>query len=273
MAALEGGNRDLKLEELVLLSSVIRALGGWDQPFIPPGVFVDLGKNSFVEASAIGRMVSQLCDQSVVPEAPAQAHVEEVDELGVIEVPPVPEGFENDKDVARHAVVYNRIFYTLWPGMAGSRLHRHIGSELDVRMAERIQWPSERSFEGADMVHIFACGIWGRSPGEERDARTSMRGDYESKRALQSARGHVTRELIGEIQGEIDRRWPEVEKILDGLEVALTDPVKISEWRRESFEIEKDARLAWHMKQNQGMSNAERESAFASIWRGKKKRK
>ncbi|MFE4921280.1 hypothetical protein [Streptomyces sp. NPDC056661] len=218
-------------------------------------------------ALAVGRLVSQLCDQPIPPKAATQELVEEVDELGSIESPPVLEGFENDQNLAQRVIVYNRIFYTLWPSMAGSRVHQHAGSELNVRMAERIEWPSERRFEGASMLHIFSFGLWGRSAGEERDERTSTRGEYETRRALQSARGHVTRELIGELQEEIDRRWPEVEEILSGLEAALADPIKISEWNRESNEIEKDVRLAWHMKKAEGMTKSERESTVSAILR------
>ena len=55
-------------------------------------------------------------------------------------------------------------------------------------------------------VAIFSKDLWGRPLSAERDARVVGRlGEFPSKRSLQAHRGHVTRELSGELGAHLDK--------------------------------------------------------------------
>ncbi|MGW3738031.1 hypothetical protein [Streptomyces sp. NPDC005148] len=134
-------------------------------------------------------------------------------------------------------------------------------------MAERIARPDDGKPVDIQLVVVFALGLWGRSPGEERDARTAERGEYDTKRALQSARGHVTRELISELQVEVDRRWPELEKIFGELERVIDDEVKLQEWVDQTHELEKNSNLDLYMK-DASQGKGKTESRASGLFRG-----
>jgi transcriptional regulator with XRE-family HTH domain len=72
-------------------------------------------------------------------------------------------------------------------------------------------------------VAYTARELWGRGLAEERDARLHERGDVpESPRALQAARGHITRALIAELEPAI-RRYEELRGQPDGITVEKTE--------------------------------------------------
>jgi transcriptional regulator with XRE-family HTH domain len=80
-------------------------------------------------------------------------------------------------------------------------------------------------------VAYTAREMWGRGLAEERDARLAERGDVpDTPRALQAARGHVTRTLIAELEPAI-RRYEElrgqpdfvVEKTERGIRITLEE--------------------------------------------------
>ncbi|MET8404512.1 helix-turn-helix transcriptional regulator [Streptomyces sp900116325] len=61
--------------------------------------------------------------------------------------------------------------------------------ETDRKVAARLDMPPEE-------VASLAIELWGRSVGEERDARAGVSG---SARSVQAVRGHVTRTLVAEL--------------------------------------------------------------------------
>ncbi|MFI0772350.1 helix-turn-helix domain-containing protein [Streptomyces sp. NPDC021218] len=255
IAALEGGNRDIRLDELVPLRAVIASLGGWDEPFLPPEERIILNERTSIRAGALGTLFDQLCMPS--DNEPPTPELNEELELGTLENTPAIDDFERSQEVARGIVVYDLMFYTFWPrgDFSVSRSLSRLG-EMTYRVAEKLTRPDGREVDPY-MVVVFAEGMWGHHVGDERDARTSKRGKYDSKRALQSARGHVTRELIEELQQEIDARWPQMKAIFDSLEAVIDDESALNEWTQNAHAVERKVKY--------GMDDKVIREALASI--------
>lgn len=239
VAALEAGNRDLKLEELILLNALIKKLGGWDRPFLPPHERVLVGGVAVMEAVNVGRQIRRLCSE---PSSDRKGEASAVDDdlsLGELEnIAPGDLSVRGLQRLARGLLTYRLMLARLYPRdyMSVDPIGG-IHSEINRKVAERLVRPDGRAEVTSGIVCVFAFGLWGRSVGDERDHRTSLRGEYDSKRALQSARGHVTRELIAELQSEMDARWPEVREILDEREAAIEaageDREALRKWQQE----------------------------------------
>jgi transcriptional regulator with XRE-family HTH domain len=73
------------------------------------------------------------------------------------------------------------------------------GGVLEQRIARRFKVDVRR-------VVAAARQRWGRSISEERDRRTEGAPAGASKRALQTLRGHVTRELLAELRPDLSTR-------------------------------------------------------------------
>lgn len=235
VASLESGNRDLSVNELLLLPSIIKKLGGWEEPLVPSDARLLINESLWMPASQIPSHVFALFAPSATPQK-LEAGVEPVEDedllLGSTE--------EEDHDsverriaTARRVVVYEYMFRRLWPQRSDMEFVRFlVGLEISRKVADRIVTPDGQRADSS-LVHVFGLGLWGRTVGAERDARADARGSYETKRALQSARGHVTRELIEELQAEINRRWPEVTEILEELEKAVEAKGGFEAWEKK----------------------------------------
>ncbi|MFD4524868.1 helix-turn-helix domain-containing protein [Streptomyces sp. NPDC058470] len=240
VAALEAGNRDLSINELLLIPSMIKKLGGWDQPLIPPDTRVMINENLWMSASQIPSHVFSLLAPTArpekIPEDAVALEEEETVLLGGVEHQS-SDSPELQREIAKSVVVYEVMFRELWPNRADTPwAGLTVGMEVASRVAERITMPD--GFKPKrQLIQAFALGMWGRNIGDERDARTAARGTYETKRALQSARGHVTRELIEEIQAEIDRRWNEVVDVYEELDQSLGTDEAFAEWREKAMRV------------------------------------
>ncbi|MGW7424391.1 helix-turn-helix domain-containing protein [Streptomyces sp. NPDC054813] len=239
VAALEAGNRELSFGEILLLPTLFRKLGGWDKPIIPGETQVMISDSTWIPAHQIPGHALALMAPTALPERRQQEAAPLEDEsflLGGIENEDVSLP-RNRRRVVMLVSVYEYMYYTLWPEKFGTRYTSSPGSfEINRRVAERITTPDgERPANG--LVEAFALGMYGRTLGEERDARADERGTYETKRALQSARGHVTRELIDELQAEITRRWPEIQEVLTKTEEAVSTDMGLSKWDQELSDL------------------------------------
>lgn len=244
VAALEGGNRDLRFEELILLSSVVYKLGGWEEPLIPPDATFRLTDTAVsIPGEAFKALVRMTQPSKFVRARPIDEE-DEVIRLGAIEVAPKEAEFARMQKVARSVVVFDRILHELWPEKASQRMRARSGlSELVMRMAERIKWPDTMEPIQPQLVEVLSIAAWGRSPADERDARTADRGSYETKRALQSARGHVTRELIEELQFMMGVHYVRIREVFDHLESVIDNEKQLRKWRDESYRMERHARF------------------------------
>jgi transcriptional regulator with XRE-family HTH domain len=254
IAALEAGNRDLRLEELIVLGAAINHLGGWGQPFIPGNAEFKVTGLAHMYVSEAFRSLMKLTIPSEVEKPSGESQEgEELMRLGAIETPRVNK-FEKQQSVARNVIVFDRILHVLWPEQAGVGVRSFAGNtELGFRMAERVRWPDSGEPIDPSLVGTLAYGTWGRPLAEERDARTDARGSYETKRALQSARGHVTRELIDELQTTLNSRYTEIREILNGLESVIHHEGALNDWVNDSYAIEdRVKRAGYRAKSNSG---------------------
>lgn len=90
-----------------------------------------------------------------------------------------------------------------WPHNSDPRYVQDKPDEAEVKAAKRLDTTPH-------FVAYAAREFWGHGLAAEREARLSERGELpEGKRALQSARGHITRVLLAEL-----------EPVVRGLEVA-----------------------------------------------------
>lgn len=231
VAALEAGNRDLSVAEFLLLPSMIKKLGGWDEPLIPPTARIRLNENLWIQANQIPSFAFALLAPSSIPDHPP---LEEEEDLGVLENDPAPESLSVRQQIARRVVLYEYILLKLWPEQRKNMDSYSIMHSVEIakKVADRISTPNGTS-PPWQAVQVFSWGLWGRSIGDERDARTKSRGDYTTKRALQSARGHVTRELIEELQAAISERWGEVQQAEERMESLIGSNDGMEAWEDE----------------------------------------
>ncbi|MFJ9394618.1 helix-turn-helix domain-containing protein [Streptomyces californicus] len=231
VAALEAGNRDLSAAELLLLPSIIRKLGGWDEPLIPPTARIKLNESLWISPSQVPSYALALVTPSSIPQ---HIPLEEEDELGLIDNDPGPDSVSVRQNVARRVLVFDYVLLSLWPEQRRNRESRNLthGMEIAKKVADRIVTPSG-SNPAWQLVQVMSLGLWGQSIGDERDARAAARGDYQTKRALQSARGHVTRELIEEMQAEINERWGFIQQAYEKMEGLIGTEEGLTVWEDE----------------------------------------
>lgn len=238
VASLEAGTRDLSVAELLMLPSVMRKLGGWEEPLIPASEIVRINDAVVLPPYSLQSFFLAPFSPTALPESLRENDVmDEILLLGSIETPKRASGFQQSQNTARDVTVYNYIYFKLWPrGQAEERATSLLGGyEIYATMADRLTTPRGRP--DVFLVSAFALGMWGRPAGEERDARVDERR-FRNKRALQSARGHATRALIEEMQHEIDERWPEVQEAFDELERVIDSKEKLAEWKEKVSELE-----------------------------------
>lgn len=229
VAALEGGSRDLKLEEFFLLSPLIGRLGGWDKPLVRSNEKVALSDSQWVRSDILlNFFVSSLVVGNEVSNEDA--------ELETVEDWDPPSGFEAAKSYARNFEIYGVIRIVVWGKCPDYSPGARIANETAATFAARLTRPDGKPVS-AELANAISYGLWDKSPGAERDARTRSRGQYETKRALQSARGHVSRELIKELQQELDLKWPEIEKQLRELDEAMRSEKAFKAWRKRADRI------------------------------------
>ncbi|WP_438312263.1 helix-turn-helix domain-containing protein [Streptomyces sp. HUAS TT3] len=110
-----------------------------------------------------------------------------------------------------------------WPAHAAAQHTQETPDEAEAKAAKRLGTT-------AHYVAYAARDTWGRGLAAEREARLRERGELpEGKRALQSARGHITRALVAELEpvvkvyeAEREREGREEAENFDPSEIALT---------------------------------------------------
>ncbi|MEH0578948.1 helix-turn-helix transcriptional regulator [Streptomyces sp. B21-108] len=242
VAALEAGTRSLSIGEFLLIPALVAQLGGWNEPlFSPTDRIIVSGSLSMTADKLPNAMIGYL-----TPLKDTQTHLRgsrdrvEDEELGAI-VREEGEGKANqmseenkhrvNKSVARNNV-YWRVLFTLDPNVDLEKWKEVITLDYEITrtVASRLTSPKEPNGVNQLLARVFAFAMYGQSLGAERDQRADLRGPYASRRALQSARGHATREIIEELQESIDTRWPEVEPVFRELESVIEDPASLRKW-------------------------------------------
>lgn len=232
VAALEAGNRELSVAEFLSLSFILADLGGWDEPLLPPDELLYLSDSAGIHAARMPNLMFALVSPSLIPKRSIQDD-DDIIALGALENERERSDFEVNVSIAKNVHFYEWMFFRFFPDahVVGYNTSEGAYQEITRTIDRRLSTPSGGR-PGVRIVHTFALGMWGRPPGVERDARTNERGDYDSRRALQSARGHVTRELIDELQEEINKRWPEILEMTDDLDRAVRNQESLNEWEK-----------------------------------------
>lgn len=229
VASLERGNREISVEELLLLPLIIRALGGWNEPLIPVSEKIQINETMLMMANNLADSILSLISPTAFTH---QSPEHDLVQLGALAKHQNLNDFQAKQVTARHFTVFEYILLNLWPDtdyLAWIRNLPTARDEVTRAVASRLRTPDGDPVV-ATLVHTFAIGLWGHSVGDERDARAVARGRYESRRALQSARGHVTRELIEELRRAIEERWNEVQTVFNELEEVIKDEAALDAW-------------------------------------------
>ncbi|MFD4557574.1 helix-turn-helix domain-containing protein [Streptomyces sp. NPDC058469] len=237
VAGLEAGNRDLSMSELLMIPSIIKKLGGWDEPLVPADARLQINESLWMPGSQIASHVFALLTPTALPkrlnEGPAPV-ADEVLLLGSIEN---EEYGQPRRGVIMRVSVYEYLYRKMWPERAETPwVSLTVSMEVTRKVGDRITTPDGKSAD-VGLVQAFALGMWGRTVGDERDARAESRGVYETKRALQSARGHVTRELIEELQEEITKRWTEVQEHIQYTREKISTDEGMEQWDNEAMRL------------------------------------
>jgi transcriptional regulator with XRE-family HTH domain len=104
--------------------------------------------------------------------------------------------------IARHVERRMKTYKRLWPG---ATLEELIEAESAADSLAESKAAAKLGTD-AKYVTVAAFGLWRRSLTEERDRRLSDRvADDISARSRQAARGHITRELLSELEPAIRR--------------------------------------------------------------------
>jgi transcriptional regulator with XRE-family HTH domain len=242
VAALEAGTRSLSVGEFLLIPALVAQLGGWDQPLFSPTDRIIVSDSLSMAADRLpNAMIGYL-----TPLKDTETHLRgsrersEVEELGAISRE--DEKYETDKmseenkhrvhQARARIVVYRRALLALNPDADVRKWKEAITLDYEITrtIAGRLTSPREPDGVSLSLARVFAFAMYGQSLGAERDMRAELRGPYASRRALQSARGHATRELIVELQEAIDSRWPEVEFVFNELDSVIDDPTSLTKW-------------------------------------------
>ncbi|MEU5394553.1 helix-turn-helix domain-containing protein [Streptomyces tibetensis] len=229
IAALEAGSRNLSVEELLVLPHVLLNAGGWDEPLIPPTAYIEMNGGRRIKASIIPQLAAALTNvarwtpDSVAPEE------EEINFLGQ-ESRALDHGLEDARMHARYGAL-RTFFAQAYPQFSYEQTaqDRNFDGDLTSKIAARIA-PSMDHGVRFNLARFLPVALWGRPAHEERDLRTARRGEYESKRSLQAARGHATREMIEELNQEIENRQELITSIFSQLERIWDDKDELTDW-------------------------------------------
>lgn len=233
VAALEAGTRNLSLGELFMLPWVITNAGGWDQPLLPPDSEVSL--SDFVQTTPRGMVTSlaMLLEPIGKMGAPAPGGLQRLldDQYGRFEDPsPSSNGDLDSARLAAEDIAWRYACACAYPFVDYDEAGRQTAAEFELatKIANRLELPNGQSADWHPVM-VFSWGLWGHSAGVERDQRAELRS-HSTRRALQSARGHVTRDLISELTEEAKRKWSIVQGVLDQLQPIWGDADALIQW-------------------------------------------
>jgi hypothetical protein len=87
----------------------------------------------------------------------------------------------------------------------GIRRHADVDRALE-RIGDPERYAARKLGTTPERINLAALALWGRTLAEERDHRVKQEGDDTSARGLQALRGHVTRDLMTELDTELRRK-------------------------------------------------------------------
>lgn len=257
VAAIEAGTRNLSLREFFMLPWVIVSAGGWDKPFLPSDTSVALDSTQ----TTIGGMAMSL---TMLQEpmggfgSPAPPKIQKIlnEETAKPRDPVVD--LEASRLVAED-IAWRCVCAFAYPHVDYDAAGRQAAVELELtsKVANRLKLPDGRVADWRSVM-VFSWGRWGHSIGTERDMRAASK-NYATRRALQSARGHITRELISELEREARLRWPLVERVFDEVRAIWNDAQALVRWYQKAYRLanetiaKREVNLSWDEVLNEAL--------------------
>ena len=179
VAAVEAGTKTLDLSEVLLLRLAVS--GNFDQLLAGKG-FVVLGRGARIPLGGVRSLLADQDDQVRI-----KVDIQTPDLANLSSTAEVVAGFQSLK----------RRVAKLAPGASAKDLmsaERAASGEAEQKAARKL------SVSAVDLA-VAAFGLWGRSLTEERDGRVK---DWpkppQTPRAVTAVRGHVTRQLLAELE-------------------------------------------------------------------------
>ncbi|MEU6344450.1 hypothetical protein ABZ883_26280 [Streptomyces sp. NPDC046977] len=250
VAALEAGTRNLSIGELFMLPWVVFTAGGWDKPILPPEEHVTLSGSITSTPSGMATSLAMLLEPIGGKGSTAPLRVQRMlgeqyshAESAPIQPPAVDDGLSSARLAAEDAA-WRHICALTYPFIDYDEAGRQtaVEMELTTKIAARLELP-DGQVATWHHVMVFSWGLWGRSAGAERDARAEL-GKHSTARSLQSARGHVTRDLIAELAAEAAAKWPVVQSVLDQMAPYWGDVEELYNWYQRQYRIARDTQAA-----------------------------
>lgn len=236
IAAMEAGSRNLSMEEVLLLPVIIDDLGGWDQPLIQPDTWVSLTPTWGVQAKYLGDLASNLAIPHLIQvrDTPLKGTAFGVRKSEQREVGSDDDLYAYQMEAENQAW---RLFCArFYPEISWKEISRgaNLGSDLELvaKVAKRIENPNGGPASWG-LINVLSRALWKAPFEEERDRRAGERGDR-TERAFQSVKGHVTRELIKELEGEAQKIWPEVNALFGELATIWEDAERLAAWTSQA---------------------------------------
>lgn len=248
IAALEAGTRNLSLEEALLLPFVIADLGGWDEPLVPPDSVISVTPSRILEGRHLAALAAHLTDPIEASDSPGGDPLSGVS-LGVRPAGQAEASPDDDLySFQMHAEdeAWNLFCARVYPGMGVEYFRnvahgKNLGSDRELigRVSKKIENPAGGP-ASYGLVNILSWVLW-KSPFEvERDRRTEEKGEL-TERGKQSAKGHVTREMISEMQAEASTIWDDLNSLFGELAPIWNDAEKLRDWsgvaRRQALQL------------------------------------
>ncbi|MGC0317322.1 helix-turn-helix domain-containing protein [Kitasatospora acidiphila] len=251
VAALEAGNRKLSIEELVGLNTILEVAGLRIDPLIADDDKILMSETFVIWGRDFRRQLLRESEQYLIFDSARNSESRLADAWGFTgpELHPLGESLDPEfrlltaqVHVDMKAMIY--IGALTWPnlgrsGAVSAVIGRH--SEAEKKIADKLGLPTPI------LVRLMARALWGCPLEEERDRRAKARGDYAGRRALQSARGYVTRELTAELKEEWGAKSREANKLIRSIASTYGDAEGIERWF-----IEMDRRVNEAEKQREG---------------------
>jgi transcriptional regulator with XRE-family HTH domain len=196
VAGIETGRRGLSFEEFVILPRVLRDLRSPNQPFhddlpfelvdiLPNAGWIELSKETRVQAKALKAILQ------------AQARTTQLSDFDTPELRKLPRMVLPAQLSASPEI--RPLWRQLRPGEKMTPeevmlITRDAARDTEQKAAANLDVPTLA-------IAIAARKSWGRSLTEERDWRVSEKASGSmTPRTVQALRGHITRELLGELR-------------------------------------------------------------------------
>ncbi|MFI2431951.1 helix-turn-helix domain-containing protein [Streptomyces sp. NPDC018693] len=232
VAALEGGSRNLSIEEALMLPLVMGELGGWDKPLVPDDADIALTSKSGIQGMYIPVLANGLTSETASLTEKSPLSESSYGIRGATQEDASPDqdlySYQRHAEETAWKLFCSRVYPELNFRDVAHGMNLGKDLELVAKVAKRLTLPNDGP-PSWGIVNVLSRALWGQSLEAERDERAAQREGLQG-RALQSAKGHITRDLTAELEAEALRVWPELDGVFGQLATIWNDPEQLREW-------------------------------------------